>query len=221
MKRINPTVSGKIEIRTEILNQTQESLLHKLSKALIDSSYYLAGGTALALRLGHRLSKDFDWFIAKVGDPEDLFRTLKSFNISFSVISVAYETIYLNIDSIQVSFIGYDYPLLAQPEKADSKYPFLIAGLDDIACMKISAIASRGSKKDFVDLYFLIKEFRPLETYLKLYTKKYWNRDIGHLVKSLVYFKDAELEPELNMVKSFDWEKMKNDFEKWVKKLAI
>lgn len=212
-------MSGKIDIHTEILSDDQINLLHQLSNPLMNSNYYLAGGTALALRIGHRLSKDFDWFVSKIGDPENLFRILKASNVSFSILSTAYETIYLNIGSIQVSFIGYDYPMLETPGITASKYPFRIAGLDDIASMKLSAIASRGSRKDFVDLYFLIKEFHSLEVYLELFIKKYRNRDIGHIIKSLVYFNDAESEPELNILKSFDWETMKADFEKWVKKL--
>lgn len=214
-------MSGAIDIHTDILSDAQINLLDQLSKALTHTSYYLAGGTALALRLGHRLSKDYDWFINRVEDPEDLFNMLRRFGISFSVISTARETVYVRIESVQVSFIGYDYPMLEPPEITSSKNPFRIAGLDDIACMKLSAIASRGSRKDFTDLHFLIKGYRPLETYLNLYIKKYRNRDIGHVIKSLVYFRDAEAEPELKMIKTFDWEKMKVDFEDWVKDLKI
>ncbi len=213
-------MSGIIDIHFEILNNDQATLLNKLINALMNSDYYLAGGTALALKLGHRLSKDFDWFINRLGDPEALFRRLRSADISFTVLSTAYETVYLNINSFQVSFIGYDYPLLELPRITSAKYPFRIAGFDDIACMKLSAIASRGSRKDFVDLYYLIKKFKPLEAYLKLYIKKYKNRDIGHVIRSLAYFKDAESEPELNFITPFDWVKMKADFEDWIKMLS-
>ena len=214
-------MSGKIEIHTEILSDSQINLLSQLSKVLLDTDYYLAGGTALTLRIGHRLSKDFDWFAARIGDPEELFKRLKASDISFSIVSTAFETIYLNINSTQVSFIGYDYPLLESTGIASSKFPFRIAGLDDIACMKLSAIASRGARKDFVDLHFLITEFRSLEEYLMLYKKKFENRDIGHVIRSLVYFADAESEPELRIIKPFDWNKMKADFEDWIKKINI
>ncbi|NLA75565.1 MAG: nucleotidyl transferase AbiEii/AbiGii toxin family protein [Deltaproteobacteria bacterium] len=213
-------MSGIIDIHTEILSDAQVNLLHALSKAFMDTDFYLAGGTALALKLGHRLSKDFDWFINRLGDPEDLFRRLRSADISFTVLSTASETVYLNIDSIQASFIGYDYPLLEPPGIASEKYQFRIAGYDDIACMKLSAIASRGSRKDFVDLYYLIKNFKPLESYLELYIKKYKNRDIGHVIRSLVYFRDAEEEPELTMIAPLDWIKTKSDFEGWVNNIS-
>jgi hypothetical protein len=85
--------------------------------------------------------------------------------------------------------------------------------------MKLSAIASRGSRKDFIDLYFLIKQYHPIEFYLQSYMEKYQNRDIGHVVRSLVYFDDAETEPDMKMVKPFVWADLKSDFEKWVKEL--
>ena len=86
-----------------------------------------------------------------------------------------------------------------------------MANLDNIACMRLSAIASRGSRKDFVDIYYLIKNFRSLEEYLKLYMDKFKNRDIGHVVRSLVYFDDAEIEPDIRMIKPLSWKKLKLD----------
>ena len=86
-----------------------------------------------------------------------------------------------------------------------------MANLDDIACMRLSAIASRGSRKDFVDIYYLIKNLRSLEEYLKLYMDKFKNRDIGHVVRSLVYFDDAEIEPDIRMIKPLSWKKLKLD----------
>ena len=86
--------------------------------------------------------------------------------------------------------------------------------------MKLSAIALRGSQKDFVDLHYLITHIRPLEDYLQFYMKKYKNRDMGHVVRSLVYFADAEGEPALKMIKPLIWQDLKSDFEKWVKDLT-
>ncbi|OHB78751.1 MAG: hypothetical protein A2Z25_11815 [Planctomycetes bacterium RBG_16_55_9] len=186
---------------------------------MADTDFYLAGGTALALYIGHRPSVDFDWFITRLGEPERLFQKLRAFEVDFDVQSVALETVYLAIDAVQVSFIGYNYPLL-QPPRMMGEPGVRLADPDDIACMKLSAIASRGSRKDFVDLYFMINRFRSLKDYLQLYRIKYQNRDIGHLMRSLVYFGDAEAEPEIVTAKSFDWQKMKEDFERWVRDLA-
>jgi len=86
--------------------------------------------------------------------------------------------------------------------------------------MKLSAVASRGSRKDFFDLHHLMFHVYPLEDCLRLYREKYQNRDVGHVIRSLVYFADADAEPEVKMIKPVDWEELKDDFERWVKDLA-
>jgi hypothetical protein len=202
----------------EILTDAQKRVLARLSRVLNDTGFYLAGETALALHLGHRKSQDFDWFIPRIGEIEKLLTVLRSCGIEFAVMSIDIETCYIMIENVQVSFLGYDYPLL-QPTTLFPEYGFSLASLDDIAAMKLAAIASRGSRKDFVDLYFLFKFYRPLEDCLNLYQKKFESRDIGHVIRSLVYFENAELEPDVFMVKPFSWEDIKRDMEQWIKKL--
>ena len=165
-------MSGETVIHTDVLSEGQKRVLPQLAKALVNTDFYLAGGTGLALQVGHRSSIDFDWFIPKLGDPEALFRLLKSMGIVFEIQSIGFETVYLTIENIQMSFIGYDYPLL-QAKIRWSEPGIHIAGIDDIACMKLSAIASRGYRKDFVDLHYMIKHFLRLDDYLQLYMKKY------------------------------------------------
>lgn len=213
-------MSGETVIHIDILSDAQKKVLSALAKALANTDFYLAGGTALALQVGHRQSMDFDWFIPKLGDPEILFNRLKSLDIAFEIQSISFETVYLNIDAIQMSFIGYEYPML-QPKVLWTELGVHLAGMNDIACMKLSAIASRGSRKDFFDLHYLIKHFLSLEDYLRLYMKKYKNRDIGHVVRSLVYFADAETEPDIKMIKPLVWQDIKSDFEKWVTNLKV
>ncbi len=213
-------MSGKTVIHTDVLSEEQKRVLPQLAKALINSDFYLAGGTGLALQVGHRSSIDFEWFIPKLGDPEALFRLLKSLGIVFEIQSIDFETVYLTIENIQMSFIGYDYPLL----QAKIQWPepgIYIAGINDIACMKLSAIALRGSRKDFFDLHYIIKHFLRLDDYLQLYMKKYGNRDIGHVVRSLVYFADAEAEPDIITNDPLSWEDLKRDFERWVTNLPM
>lgn len=209
---------GIDDMHTEILTPAQKSILPGLSRALAGSDYYMAGGTALALQIGHRPSVDFDWFVRKVGDPETLLKKLKQAQLNFIVLSIDLETIYLDINSVQVSFIGYDYPMLLPP-LLWKEYDIYLAAIDDIACMKLSAIAGRGSRKDFIDLYIIIKKFKPLKAYLDLFMKKYSQRDIGHIVRSLVFFEDADDEPDVKMNMSINWSEIKREFENWVKKL--
>lgn len=213
-------MSGDPVFHVDILNSAQKKVLPGLAKAFDKTDFYMAGGTALALQIGHRPSVDFDWFIPKLGDPEILFTRLKSFNIPFEVQSISFETVYLMVDAVQMSFIGYDYPLI-KPKLFWSDYRICLAQTLDIACMKLSAIASRGSRKDFIDLYFLINHYYPLEFCLQSYIQKYQNRDIGHVVRSLIYFDDAENEPGLEILMPFDWAGLKSDFKKWIKDLEF
>jgi len=209
---------GETDLRLDILSDRQQQVFLRLATALKETDFYLAGGTGLALQIGHRPSIDFDWFVTALGEPEALFHRLRAFEITFDVQSLALETIYLEIDAVQVSFIGYDYQLLQPPSVC--RHGAKLAHTDDIACMKLSALGSRGSRKDFVDLHFMISQFRSLQEYLNLYQQKYQNRDIGHILRSLVYFADAETEPEILTAKPFNWEGMKHDFETWVAELV-
>ena len=89
-------------MHTDILNKDQKKILPLLSKGLLRRDLYMAGGTALALQTGHRPSIDFDFFAPQIGNPDLLFRSLKSVNLNFRVVSVSFETVYLDIDSVQV-----------------------------------------------------------------------------------------------------------------------
>lgn len=203
----------------DVLNEKQKAILPKLATALTGTDLYLAGGTALALQVGHRPSIDFDWFGSGIGDPEILFRRLWASDLEFTVLTNTFETIYIEIETIQVSFIGYNYPLL-NPLWQWGEYGLLMASLDDIACMKLSAVTNRGSRKDFIDLHHLISHYRSLDGYLKLFQEKFQQQDVGHVIRSLVYFEDANQEPEITMFADLDWIQLEKDFEAWVQALG-
>jgi predicted nucleotidyltransferase component of viral defense system len=207
-------------MHSKVLTEAQKSVLSKLSSALLRTDFYLAGGTALALHLGHRMSQDFDWFAPKIAEPEKLLTTLRAAGLDFSVLSTDIETCYITINDVQVSFLGFDYPLL-QPRVSYPEFQIELASLDDIAAMKLAAIASRGSRRDFIDLHVLFTVHKSLADSLQCYQKKYASRDIGHVIRSLVYFENAEAEPELLMIKPFSWDGLKRDMEHWVRELKI
>ena len=100
------------------------------------------------------------------------------------------------------------------------EYGIQMAGLDDIACMKLSAVTNRGARKDFIDLHHLISYYRSLDGYLKLFQGKFQQQDVGHVIRSLVYFEDANQEPEITMFADFDWIQLEKDFEVWVQALG-
>ncbi len=131
---------------------------------------------------------------------------------------VAPGTLYIDVGGVQASLFAYRYPQLSPLIRPpDDLLP--LAHSDDIAAMKLAAITSRGSRKDFVDLWFLIHEQPPLQRCLDLFRRKYDSRDIGHVVRSLTYFDDANTEPELRMLVEAPWDEIKIDFLRWVGEL--
>lgn len=192
--------------------------LRSLSSILGSTDFYLAGGTALALLEGHRTSFDLDFFSASFDHPDELLAMIESEHASARTTLVAPRTLYLEIDRTAVSFFGYGYPLVSPLIEAEDRLlPF--ASREDIAAMKLAAIASRGSRKDFVDLWWLLKRYWPLPDGLEFFRAKYATRDVGHVIRSLVYFDDADNEPPLRLLADIEWENVKSDIRKWVESL--
>jgi predicted nucleotidyltransferase component of viral defense system len=186
-----------------------------LSSALQGTDSYLAGGTALALMEGHRISVDLDVMSPTFSDPDRLIDVLRAHGLMFETTMTAARTLYVNLSGIQASFFGYAYPLLEPvQDPGDGLLP--LAHRDDIAAMKLAAIASRESRKDFVDLWLLVSRHRTLPHYLELYQRKYETRDVGHVIRSLTYFDDADAEPALRLIAPLSWERIKADFRSWV-----
>jgi hypothetical protein len=189
-----------------------------LEKSEIIQNAYLAGGTALALQLGHRISYDLDFFTTKEFDEEILLPKIKKIS-DFQLEKVAWRTILGKFKGIRFSIFYYKYPLL-YPKK---KFGMInIIDVRDIAAMKIAAIASRGSKRDFVDLYFICKETASLKEVIQFYDRKYKNLATTkmHIMKSLIYFDDAEPDEMPRMLKEAAWKDIKKYFEHEIRKLT-
>lgn len=189
-----------------------------VSRALAGKDYYLAGGTALALMEGHRVSVDLDIFTERLPDTEDVLRCLRGHVPELSVTSVSTGTMYVEVLGVQVSLIEYRYPLLG-PTVSSAAGGLQLANRDDIAAMKLSAIANRVTRKDFVDLWVLLSRHRSLEEYLGLFEKKFAVRDMGHVIRSLIHFNDADRDPPLRLLIDVDWEEVKTGFCRRVRRL--
>ena len=151
--------------------------------------FYLAGGTALALQLGHRDSIDFDFFTGEDIDTESLFDGIKKVFKDRDIKKVQEEKNTLTVvvdDNIKISFFTYKYPLLDRLVIEDN---LRLASIQDIACMKLSAIVSRSTIKDYVDLYFVLQKI-PLGELLNSVVRKFPELDVNLVLKSLVYFDD-------------------------------
>ena len=136
----------------EALEPRARTAFDLVSRALAGGDYYLADGTALALMEGHRVSVDLDVFTERLPDTEDVLGLLRGHIPQLSVTSVSAGTVYLDVLGVQVSVIEYRYPLLGPTVSSDTD-AVRLANRDDIAAMKLSAVANRGSRKDFVDLW--------------------------------------------------------------------
>lgn len=189
-----------------------------VSTACRGTGFYLADGTALALRLGHRESVDLDFFSSDFEDVDHLKATLSGVLPDPVVTLAASRTLHALASGVQISFFGYRYPALVPPdEPAPGLLP--LAGVADIAAMKLAAIASRGSRKDFVDLWFILDQGTSIEQALDWFRRKYPMTDIGHVVRALVYFDDADLEPELRMLRPGKWSDVKRSLRCSVERL--
>lgn len=195
-----------------ILNKKRIDILPFLKAFKKD--FYLAGGTGLALQLGHRDSIDFDFFSFKEIDTKELFSKIKDIFNGHSIKKVqdVKNTLTVLIDEdIKLSFFSYNYQLI--DKLIDEPY-FKIASINDIACMKLSAIVSRASNKDYIDLYYILKEIS-LEEVFKRLGKKMPELEINLVLKSLVYFKDVEKEKiKFKNNKNIDFKQIQDFFKK-------
>lgn len=188
----------------ELLNKLKE-----LNDPLLNS-FVLAGGTGLALQLGHRISIDFDFFKTESFDINKLHRILKKIS-NYEVLQEDNNTLTILINKIKISYFRIDDPFIF--DTIPYRF-FSVADKRDIALMKLLAISGRGSRKDFADLYTILRSGPTLRDYFELLTKKYTSgrANIYHILKSLTFFEDAEKEPMPEMLEPFDWKECKNFF---------
>jgi hypothetical protein len=192
-------------MHTEILSTAQQSALAVLSQRPELHDFYLAGGTALALQLGHRTSVDFDFFREESFNPQWLLEQLPA-PPRVAVLQEARDTLTVEFRGVKTSFFAYRHKLIRPVEECR------LASIPDIAAMKLAAIAGRGSRKDFVDLYFICRECFPLkESFTYLQTKfTDHDYDLYHILRSLTYFTDAEGEPMPVIRQPIQWEQIKS-----------
>jgi len=200
---------------TTVAPNTLGLLIELMEKSYLQG-FNLVGGTALSLQIGHRKSIDLDMFTTESFDTNELKSKLEDDFPVFQVILESQNTLITNINDIKVDFIrfkyGFTYPIRYED-------PIRLANVKDIASMKLDAITGRGKKKDFFDLFFLLKRYS-LSELLSLYQEKYQHSTIFHVVKSITYFEEAEVEPDpIILDKKVNWMKVKKMLTEEVNKL--
>jgi hypothetical protein len=172
--------------------------------------FYLAGGTALALQLGHRISKDLDWFSSsaqlKKAERDKIRRILERTG-TFVVTGEQDTMLFTQLMEAEVSFIYQHHPLIQPTVDLGG---LALASPTDIGLMKLAAIKDRGTRRDFIDLYCL-RQVITLEQLIDLTEIKYMDRPDFSLIlaRALAYFEDAEQQPMPNMLKRVRWADVK------------
>ena len=189
-------------------------LLKKIMSEELFSDFNLVGGTSLSLQIGHRNSIDIDLFGNSAIDEVLFIEKLNTFG-EVQVIQATKNILITQINGLKVDFVNYKYPLLKDSLHIEN---IRMLSTADIAAMKLNAIAGRGSKKDFIDLYFLLDHFS-LPQIFNFYDKKFKDGSRFMVEKSLTYFEDADNQLEPKMFKPFDWETCKQKIIEEVLKL--
>ena len=189
------------------------ALLRELMRLPELNAFFLVRGTNLSLKLGHRISVDLELFTDGPFDSDALLRALENQFPDLMIIRHTPGAILAYIQKIKVDFIVYEYELLQPVEEVDG---IRFASLPDVAAMKINAVSRRGVKKDFWDIAELLDHFS-LEQMFQFFKQKRKATDVGHLVRSLVYFADAEESESPLALKKNTWAEVKKKIERNVR----
>lgn len=221
-KNIMDTASQQLDWHYETLPADTKKALDFLSKErwLKDSSWYLAGGTALALQAGNRKSLDLDFFTEEKNFDEKKLIARFLDNAGWVTDVEEKNTVYGTLLKTKISFIAY--PFFVPKQKPLWHGSVRVLDRVDIAVMKITAISQRGRKRDFFDLYWCAHNLEPLEKTIKRLKVQYPSiaHDYHHILKALVYFEDAETDPEPEIYFDASWGEIKKFFTKEIPIIA-
>ena len=186
-------------------------LLKKIMAMPVLQSFNLVGGTALSLQIGHRISVDLDLFSNQDFDNATIIRALEAIgNLAVLVDNPPF--LQVRLDDVKVDMLKYPYAFVEQYNEIEG---VRLVSVETIATMKLLAVARRGAKKDFFDIYFLLERYT-LAQLLAQFEKTLPNIDTFHIVKSMTYFGDAETELNPKMLIKVSWQTVKKTIEKKV-----
>ncbi|MFI5378315.1 MAG: nucleotidyl transferase AbiEii/AbiGii toxin family protein [Tepidisphaerales bacterium] len=181
-------------------------VLHRLSSAPALDAFYLVGGTALALQIGHRRSVDIDLFTHAPFDSQAVADWMVQ-NVHAAEVDTGKNTVRCFVDGVKVDILAHQYPPIEPLVTIDW---IRMASLQDIVAMKLNAVSNRGAKKDFWDVAALLSHFS-LEEMLDFYRRKYPSGNAWTVIKSLAYFQEAEAEDvPIHDLTGMTWEQVKH-----------
>lgn len=193
------------------ITEDMRLVLTEFSQSAISKHFYLAGGTALSLQLGHRLSADLDFFSPSEDIPTIRPVLENSLSRLTSILAdSSWGNLVFRVKNVRVGFYGYGFPLVAPFVKFDS---VRLASIQDIALMKLDAMLSRAARKDFYDLYFICQEISLKQIFGKATQKYPQVRDFEvQTTKRMVFFENAEDESDPLFLKNVSWQTVKEYF---------
>lgn len=203
------------ELYWQTITPGMRKVMGTFAMSRVGKSFYLAGGTALGLQLGHRCSGDLDYF-SPTEDistlEETLLRSLES--TTSQLVDSGWGRLVFLIGGVRVGFYSYGYDLIHPLVEVED---IRMASVTDIGLMKLEALLVRAEKKDFHDLYAVCKQ-RPLEELVSLGAFKYPEvRDFeAQVLKRLVYFDLAEQDLPPVLLDQVEWETVKEFFRQQV-----
>lgn len=208
----------------EIIDEKRINLLNELKKIDMLSDFSIGGGTGLSLQLGLRTSSDFDFFTNKHFNTDVLLNKLNNkFKNEIEIIAKEERLSILDlfIQGIKVSFFEYSHSILEASIPFEKFLPLSLLSIKDICGMKAIAIIQRGTKKDFFDMYFIIKYLNlSAESLLSLIDKKYHDENLKiSLLYSITYFDDAEGDILPLSFIDYSWEDIKHFFLNYKKEI--
>lgn len=205
-----------MKMHFEALSSRQTLVLKAIGPVLARRGFYLAGGTGLALYLGHRKSIDLDFFSAHpLGDMLVVADSLRAQGVPIVVGGVGRGTLHGTVRGIRITLLEYRYANLKPPRRL-KEFGCALASLDDIATMKLSAVAQRGSKKDFIDVYALLKKHASLDEMLSAYRRRYHLKDTFHVLQALTYFDEADEQRTPVVLWNTTWTEVKRNLQECV-----
>jgi hypothetical protein len=191
-------------------------LLKKLMAIPELSGFYLAGGTALALQIGHRISYDLDMFGQRSFEVDEILDLLAPI-VKVEILQQSKNILILDAQGIKLDFVNYRYPLLNPTTTIDN---IRLVSKPDIGAMKLAAIAGRGKKRDFTDIFFLLQDYK-LNELMEFYNQKYADGSEMMVVRSLSYFDDADNDEDSILLKNVPWEHIKNEILNQIKRFYL
>ena len=202
-------------LQTQAVDAKVLGLIRQLQSLPCMKDFYLVGGTALALYLGHRKSIDIDLFTISSFDEQNLLENL-AHDLHFTMHYAAKNTLKGSIEDVKTDVLAHRYPLISDVVTADG---ISLLSMPDIAAMKLNAISLNGQRvKDFIDIYFLLEKYS-IGQMLGFYRKKYTLQNDTIVLKSLAWFEDVELAdwPVIIKEPKLTWTKVKKRLQQSLK----